>query len=186
VGKKNDKRQKNTKLRQLLTGKIYKDHVQGKDKSFMDEFVNTKPTTYTRFHILLFLMWLWGFILGFPSLAGFFGAYATDYNSTMLAIFGMSVFFIGWMAMWAVGKQQWHFQQIFDDLDYTYDPATYDQVDDVRFFKIEEKIAEARIVGDIGKITECRQNIKKLASKGQISKSTKAYIKDKYYYLGID
>jgi len=57
VGKqKNKNRKKNTKLRQLLTGKIYTDHVQGKDKSFMDEFVNVKPTEYTRFHILLFLL----------------------------------------------------------------------------------------------------------------------------------
>ena len=187
VGKNNNKnRKKNTKLRQLITGKIYKDHVQGKDKSFMDEFVNVKPTEYTRYHILLFLCWLWGFILGFPILTGFFGSYVTDYHSTLLAVIGVGVFLIGWMAMWAVGKQQWYFQQIFDDLDYTYHPSTFDNIDDIRVFKIEEKMIVARRVGDIGKVTECRHNIKKIATNGKISKQTKEYIKDKYYYLGID
>ena len=39
----------------------------------MDEFVNVKPTEYTRSHIFLFICWMWGFILGFPILLGFFG-----------------------------------------------------------------------------------------------------------------
>ena len=187
MGKKTNKhRKKNTKLRQLLTGKIYVDHVQGKDKSFMDEFVNVKPTEYTRFHILLFLCWMWGFIIGFPILLGFFGASATDYHSTLLSVVGMGVSLIGWMSLWAVGKQQWYFQQIFDSVDYTYHPSTFDYADDIRVFKIEEKIAVARRSGDIEKVAEGRQNIKKIALKGQISKQTKDYIKDKYYYLGID
>ena len=90
------------------------------------------------------------------------------------------------MAMWAVGKQQWYFQQIFDDVDYTYHPSTFDHADDIRVFKIEERIAVARRIGDIEKVAEGRQNIKKIALKGKISKQTKEYIKDKYYYLGID
>ena len=183
---KNKNRKKNTKLRQLLTGKIYTDHVQGKDKSLMDEFVNVKPTEYTRFHILLFLGWMWGFILGFPILLGFCGTNAVDYQSTLLSIFCMAVFLIGRLAMWAVGKQQWYFQQIFDDVDYTYHPSTFDHADDIRVFKIEERIAVARRIGDIEKVAEGRQNIKKIALKGKISKQTKEYIKDKYYYLGID
>lgn len=184
--KKNIDRKKNTKLKQLLTGNIYVDHKQGKDKSFMDEFVNVKPTEYTRFHILLFLGWMWGFIIGFPILLGFLGTSAVDYHSTLLSVVCMAVFLIGWMALWAVGKQQWYFQQIFDDVDYTYHPSTFDHVDDIRVFKIEEKIAVARRIGDIEKVAEGRQNIKKIALKGQISKQTKDYLKDKYYYLGID
>lgn len=183
---KNKNRKKNTKLRQLLTGKIYTDHVQGKDKSLMDEFVNVKPTEYTRGHIFLFICWMWGFILGFPILLGFFGTSATDYTSTLISVVGVGIFLILWMAMWAVGKQRWYFQQIFDDVDYTYHPSTFDHADDIRLFKIEERMVVARRVGDISKVTECRQNIKKIAIKGQISKSTKDYIKDKYYYLGID
>jgi len=187
VGKKSNKnRKKNTKLKQLLTGEIYEDHVQGKDKSFMDEFVNVKPTEYTRIHISLFLCWLWGFILGFPILTGFFGSYVTDYHSTLLAVIGVGVFLIGWMAMWAVGKSQWYFQQIFDDVDYTYHPSTFDHADDIRVFKIEERIAIARMEGNIGVVTECRQNLKKIALKGKISKSTKNYIKENHSYLGIE
>ena len=187
MGKRNNKnRKKNTRIRQLLTGEIYEDHIQGKDKSLMDEFVNVKPTEYTRFHILLFLCWMWGFILGFPVLLGFFGSHATDYHSTILSMTGMGIFFIGWMAMWAVGKRQWYFQEIFDAVDYTYHPSTFDHADDIRVFKIEEKIAVARVTGDIEVVAECRQNIKKIALKGKISKSTKEYIKDKYHYLGIE
>jgi hypothetical protein len=187
VGKQKNKNiKKNTKLRQLLTGKIYVDHVQGKDKSLMDEFVNVKPTEYTRGHIFLFICWMWGFILGFPILLGFFGTSATDYSSTLLSVVGVGIFLILWMAMWAVGKQHWYFQQIFDDVDYTYHPSTFDHADDIRVFKIEERIAVARRTGNIEKVTEGRQNIKKIALRGKISKQTKEYIKDKYYYLGID
>ena len=48
---------------QMLTGKIYIDHKQGKDQSYYDKFTNTKPTEYTRNNIFLFLIWLWGFLL---------------------------------------------------------------------------------------------------------------------------
>ena len=184
--KKNNNRKKNTKLKQLITGNIYVDHKQGEDKSFMDEFVNVKPTEYTRIHILLFLGWMWGFIIAFPILLGFLGESAVDYHSTLLSVVCMAVFLIGWMVMWVVGKQQWYFQQIFDSVDYTYHPSTFDHADDIRVFKIEEKIAVARRTGDIEKVAQGRQNIKKIALKGQISKQTKDYLKDKYYYLGID
>ena len=184
--KKNKNRKKNNKLRQLITGKIYEDHVQGKDKSFLDEFVNVKPTEYTRGHISLFLCWLWGFILGFPILLGFFGSSVTNYQSTLIAVIGLGVFLIAWMCMWAIGKQYWYFQQIFDDVDYTYHPSTFDHADDIRVFKIEERIAVARQHGDISVVTECRQNLKKIALKGKISKSTRDYLKDKHSYLGID
>jgi hypothetical protein len=53
----------------------------------------------------------------------------------------------------------------------------------MRLFKIEEKMAMARENNDIEKITEYRYNIKQLALKGQLSKQTKEYIKEKYYYL---
>ena len=99
---------------QMLTGKIYIDHRQGKDQSYYDKFTNTKPTEYTRKHIFLFLIWLWGFILGFPILAGFLGAYTTDYSSTLISIVCLSVFFIAWMSMWAIGRQNWYFQEIFE------------------------------------------------------------------------
>ena len=78
---------------QMLTGKIYIDHRQGKDQSYYDKFTNTKPTEYTRNNILLFLFWLWGFILGFPTLAGFLGAYTTDYTSTLISIVCLGVFY---------------------------------------------------------------------------------------------
>ena len=39
------------------------------------------------------------------------------------------------------------------------------------------------MTNDVGKITEYRQNIKKIAKHGKISKSTKEYLEDKYYYL---
>ena len=177
------KRKKFSKLMQMLTGKIYIDHRQGKDQSYYDKFTNTKPTEYTRKHIFLFLIWLWGFILGFPILAGFLGAYTTDYSSTLISIVCLSVFFIAWMSMWAIGRQNWYFQEIFDSFDYTNDPDCYDNADDARVFVIEEKIAEARVTNDIGKVTECRQNIKKIVKHGKISKSTKEYLEDKYYYL---
>jgi hypothetical protein len=44
-------------------------------------------------------------------------------------------------------------------------------------------MAMARENNDIEKITEYRYNIKQLALKGQLSKQTKEYIKEKYYYL---
>ena len=49
--------------------------------------------------------------------------------------------------------------------------------------KAEEKMAIARENNDIEKITEYRYNIKQLALKGQLSKQTREYIKEKYYYL---
>ena len=51
---------------------------------------------------------------------------------------------------------------------------------------MEEKMAMARENNDIEKITEYRYNIKQLALKGQLSKQTKEYVKEKYYYLGIN
>ena len=75
---------------------------------------------------------------------------------------------------------------IFDDVDYTYHPSTFDHADDIRVFKIEERIAIARMEGNIGVVTECRQNLKKIALKGKISKSTKNYIKENHSYLGIE
>ena len=78
-----------------------------------------------------------------------------------------------------MGKQKHYFQEIFDSFDYTYHPSTFDQVDDMRLFKIEEKMSIARENNDIEKITEYRYNIKQLALKGQLSKQTKEYIKRK-------
>ena len=71
---------------QILTGKIYVDHKQGKDKSFYDVHLGTKPTKYTRKDIGLFLIWIWGFILGFPFGMGFFASKSTDTFSTLLSI----------------------------------------------------------------------------------------------------
>lgn len=186
MGHKNKNRKKNSLLIQLITGKIYKDHVHGKDESFIDRFVNVKPTEYTRIHIGLFLIWIWGFILGFPLMIGFLGNYATNYQSTLVSIFAVCVFLITWMLMWEIGKQRWHFQEIFDSADFTYHPSTFEHTDDIRVFKIEEKIAEARLMGDISCVTECRQNLKKIALKGKISNSTRQYIKDNHSYLGIE
>ena len=47
-------------------------------------------------------------------------------------------------------------------------------------------MAIARANNDIEKITEYRYNIKQLALKGQLSKQTREYIKEKYSYLGIN
>ena len=176
-------REKHTLKDQILTGKIYKDHKQGKDKSFYDVHFGTKPTKYTRKDIGLFLVWIWGFILGFPFGLGFFASKSVDTLSTLLSIFGVSSMFFVWISLWIMGKQKHYFQQIFDSFDYTYHPSTFDQVDDMRLFKIEEKMSIARENNDIEKITEYRYNIKQLALKGQLSKQTQEYVKDKYYYL---
>ena len=53
----------------------------------------------------------------------------------------------------------------------------------MRLFKIEEKMLIARENNEIEKITEYRYNIKQLALKGQLSKRTRAYVEEKYYYL---
>ena len=176
-------RKKHEFKNQIITGKIYKDHKQGKDKSFYDQLFNTKPTKYTRKDIGLFLVWIWGFILGFPSSLSFFASKSTDTLSTLLSIFGVSSMLFLWISLWIIGKQKHFFQEIFDSFDYTYHPSTFDQVDDMRLFKIEEKMSIAIENNDIEKITEYRYNIKQLALKGQLSKQTRAYIKEKYYYL---
>ena len=49
-------RKKHELKNQIITGKIYKDHKQGKDKSFYDQLLNTNPTQYTRKDIGLFLV----------------------------------------------------------------------------------------------------------------------------------
>lgn len=180
------KRKKNNLKEQILTGKIYVDHKQGKDKSFYDVHLGTKPTKYTRKDIGLFLIWIWGFILGFPLSLSFFSSKSVDTFSTLLSIFGISTILFAWISLWIIGRQKHYFQEIFDSFDYTYHPSTFDQVDDMRLFKIEEKMSIARENNDIEKITEYRYNIKQLALKGQLSKQTKEYIKEKYYYLGID
>lgn len=180
------KREKNNLKNQIITGKVYKDHKQGKDKSFYDAHLGTKPTKYTRKDIGLFLLWMWGFILGFPICLGFFASKSVDTLSILLSIFGVSITLFLWISLWIFGKQKHYFQEIFDSFDYTYHPSTFDQVDDMRLFKIEEKMAMARENNDIEKITEYRYNIKQLALKGQLSKQTKEYVKEKYYYLGID
>ena len=41
----------------------------------------------------------------------------------------------------------------------------------------------ARANNDIEKVTEYRYNIKQLSLNGQLSKETREYIKEKYYYL---
>lgn len=186
LGKRVKTRKKNSLKEQILTGKIYVDHKQGKDKSFYDVHLGTKPTKYTRKDIGLFLIWIWGFILGFPFGMGFFASKSTDTFSTLLSIFGVSSVLFLWISFWIMGKQKHYFQEIFDSFDYTYHPSTFDQVDDMRLFKIEEKMLIARENNDIEKITEYRYNIKQLALKGQLSKQTKEYIKEKYYYLGIN
>ena len=173
------KRKKNNFKEQILTGKIYVDHKQGKDKSFYDVHLGTKPTKYTRKDIGLYLIWMWGFILGFPLGLGFFASTSTDTLSTLLSIFGVSTMLFLWISLWIVGKQKHYFQEIFDSFDYTYHPSTFDQVDDMRLFQIEEKMFIARENNDIEKITEYRYNIKQLALKGQLSKQTKEYIKEK-------
>lgn len=179
------KRKKNDLKIQILTGEIYKDHKQGKDKSFYDVHFGTKPTKYTRKDILLFLFWIWGFILGFPFSLGFFASKSVDTFSTLLSIFGISTILFLWISFWIIGRQKHYFQEIFDSFDYTYHPSTFDKVDDMRFFKIEEKMLIARENNDIEKITEYRHNIKQLALKGQLSEQTRVYAKEKYYYLGI-
>lgn len=180
------KRKKNNLKEQILTGKIYADHKQGKDKSFYDAHLGTKPTKYTRKDIGLFLFWMWGFILGFPICLGFFASKSVDTLSILLSIFGVSIILFFWISLWIFGKQKHYFQEIFDSFDYTYHPSTFDQVDDMRVFQIEEKMLEARANNNMERITECRQNIKKIALYGKISKSTKQYIKEKYSYLGIN
>ena len=176
-------RKKHELKTQIITGKIYKDHKQGKDKSFYDQLLNTEPTQYTRKDIGLFLVWIWGFILGFPFGLGFFASKSTDTLSTLLSIFGVSTMLFLWISLWIIGKQKHYFQQIFDSFDYTYHPSTFDKVDDLRFFQIEEKMVMARANNDIEKVTEYRYNIKQLALNGQLSKETREYIKEKYYYL---
>ena len=176
-------RKQNDLKTQILTGEIYKDHKQGKDKSFYDVHFGTKPTKYTRKDIGLFLVWMWGFILGFPLSLSFFASKSVDTFSILLSIFGISTILFAWISLWIIGKQKHFFQEIFDSFDYTYHPSTFDQVDDMRLFKIEEKMSIAIENNDIEKITEYRYNIKQLALKGQLSKQTRAYIKEKYYYL---
>ena len=76
------KRKKNTPIKRWITGKVYCDHKQGEDPSMMDEWVNTKPTKFTRYHILAFLGWLWGFIIGFPIMLGSLAAAAVTHLAT--------------------------------------------------------------------------------------------------------
>lgn len=179
------KRKKNNLKKQILTGEIYIDHKQGKDKSFYDVHLGTKPTKYTRKDIGLFLIWIWGFILGFPLSLSFFASKSVDTLSTLLSIFGVSAILFLWISAWVIGKQKHYFQEIFDSFDYTYHPSTFDEVDDMRLFQIEEKMFIARENNDIEKITEYRHNIKQIALKGKLSERTRAYVKEKYYYLGI-
>ena len=75
-------RKKHDKLKQILTGKIYENHKQGKDKSYYDKFFQTKATEYTRWHIFIFQIWLWGFLLGFPSYIGYMMGYEFTQTDT--------------------------------------------------------------------------------------------------------
>ena len=59
----------------------------------MDEWANTKPTKMTRYHILSFLGWLWGFILGFPIMMSTLAAAAVTTLATTLCIFTFAIFF---------------------------------------------------------------------------------------------
>ena len=115
----------------------------------------------------------------------FFASKSVDTFSTLLSIFGVSAVLFLWISAWIVGKQKHYFQEIFDSFDYTYHSSTFDQVDDMRLFQIEEKMFIARENNDIEKITEYRHNIKQIALKGKLSEPTRAYVKEKYYYLGI-
>ena len=176
-------RKKHDKLKQILTGKIYENHKQGKDKSYYDKFFQTKATEYTRWHIFIFQIWLWGFLLGFPSYIGYMMGY--EFTQTGYALVSLSIFvtLFVWKGIYDFGKKHWYFQEIFDLVDFTNDESIYENADDARIFRIEEKIAEARMNSDIEKVTECRQNIKKIVKNGKLSESTIEYIKDKYYYL---
>ena len=104
------KRKKNDLKTQILTGKIYTDHKQGKDKSFYDKHLGTKPSKYTRKDIGLFLLWIWGFILGFPFALGFFASQSNDTLSTLLSIFGVSSMLFLWISFWIICKQKHYFQ----------------------------------------------------------------------------
>ena len=176
-------RKKNTPLRRWITGEIYCDHKQGEDKSMMDEWANVKPTKFTRYHILAFSGWLWGFILGFPIMLGSLAAAAVTTLATTLCIFVLAMLLFLWMHLWGVGKESWHFQEIFDSVDFTHHESTYTYVDDRRFFIINDKMGLARHNNDIEQITELRHNIKMLYLNGQLSDSTREYIKDSYPYL---
>ena len=178
-----DNRQKNTTLRRWVTGEIYCDHKQGEDKSMMDEWTNTKPTEFTRYHILSFLGWLWGFIIGFPMMMGSLAALAVTTLATTLCIVVFAMFFYAWMHWWCVGKDNWHFQEIFDSVDFTHHESTYEHVDDQRFFIMNDKMGLARHNNDLEQISELRYNIKMLYKNGKISKSTREYIQDSYPYL---
>ena len=176
-------RKKNTLYRRWVTGEVYCDHKQGKDKSMMDEWANTKPTKFTRFHVLSFLGWLWGFILGFPIMLASLAATAVTTLTTILCLFTLAVFFYAWMQWWYVGKQHWYYQEIFDSVDFTHHESTYEYIDDRRFFIINDKMGLARHENDIEQITELRHNIKMIYKNGKISKSTREYIEDSYPYL---
>lgn len=176
-------RKRNTPLRRWVTGEIYCDHKQGVDKSMMDEWSNTKPTKFTRYHILSFLGWLWGFILGFPILMSTLAAAAVTTLATTLCIFTFMIFFYAWMHWWGVGKENWHFQEIFDSVDFTHHETIYTRTDDRRFYLINDKLGLARQENNIEKITELRHNIKMLYLNGDLSRSTRKYIKDSYPYL---
>ena len=176
-------RKKNSLYRRWVTGEIYCDHKQGVDKSMMDEWANVKPTKFTRYHILSFLGWIWGFILGFPIMMSTLAAAAVTTLATTLCIFVFAIFFYAWMHWWCVGKENWHFQEIFDSVDFTHHESTYEYVDDRRFFIINDKMGLARHNNDIEQITELRHNIKMIYTNGKISKSTREYIKDSYPYL---
>ena len=149
----------------------------------MDEWANVKPTKFTRYHILAFLGWMWGFILGFPIMMTSLAAAAVTTLATTLCIFAFGIFFYAWIHWWYVGKENWYFQEIFDSVDYTHHESTYSHEDDRRFFIINDKMGLARHNNDIEKISELRHNIKMLYRNGSISKATRQYIKDSYPYL---
>ena len=166
-----------------MTGEIYCDHKQGEDKSMMDEWVNTKPTKFTRYHILAFLGWLWGFIIGFPILMGTLAAAAVTTLATTLCLFVVALFLFGWMHVWGMGKESWYFQEIFDSVDFTHHESCYDHVDDRRFFMMNDEMGLARHHNDIERVSELRHNIKMLYLNGELSKGTREYIKYSYPYL---
>ena len=177
------KRKKNTPIKRWITGKVYCDHKQGEDPSMMDEWVNTKPTKFTRYHILAFLGWLWGFIIGFPIMLGSLAAAAVTTLATLLCIFVFAMFFYIWLHVWYIGKEHWYFQEIFDSVDFTHHESTYTHDDDRRFFVIHDKMAAARHFNDIEKVTELRHNIKMIYKNGVISKTTREFILENYPYL---
>jgi hypothetical protein len=176
-------RKKNSMYRRWVTGEIYCNHKQGEDKSMMDVWTNTKPTKMTRYQILGFLSWLWGFIVGFPFVLSSIAAAAVTSLTTTLCVFLVAIILFAWIHLWNVGKENWYFQEIFNSVDYTHHESTYTHIDDRRFFMINDELGLARHNNDLEKITELRHNIKMIYLHGDISQSTKNYIQDSYPYL---